>query len=255
MKAAGVVFGVSVLLAGCNGGGGSDSAPQGNSTVTTAQDAAGLWTGDRQQGGKAYVANAVITPDGDFAFADENCAQYVGKLTVSGSSVSGVGSAYAPVLCDGKVVNKMWANGTTVTPVNISGVVSTKGKLNVSYSITGESGAFSLSYDSLNSLQMTTSVMSGNYRSEYGGLTMSVDAAGTITGADQYGYWNGRAEPIRSDINIAKVTLTYTSKEATPRTAQYAGYVVRGEDRVPGDSLGMMVVGESAPLDWFLMKK
>ncbi len=128
-----------ILMSSCGGGSGD-----GGQVIPGDQDLGGFWSGsltiDGQPGTQELVG--ISTDDGRFRFISVDTeAQFVGTARADGTSVTGSGTAYAPV-------GFTWRDGSIVTTVTMTATIAERDSFAGSWSSgTGESGTFDFAYD------------------------------------------------------------------------------------------------------------
>jgi hypothetical protein len=230
----------SLILAviGCGGGNGDSSA-----TI----DISGIWEGNfTDQFNQVYSVVGITTENREARFVSELGGQYSGTVNVSGNSISGTLRAYAPV-------GFLFPDGSTVGNVSISGTVITKQSFTGTYVGVGDSGSFSLTYDSIYERPSSLSLISGNWiLSEFGyTFTVTINNAGVFSGNDTDGcVYNGTVSIINSSYNAYRINLTVSS--CGTANGNYSGLAVLSDDVNVNDTLIYGVSNQNLSATGFL---
>ena len=183
------VLGFALLAAACNGGG-SDPAPSSNTSTPPPpvnELPGGLWYGtissDSAMGSEDAIA--MISEDGEFRIITVSLIQMSGVLTVSGSSASGDGRAFASP-------GGIWLDGSTVGNVQINATVDQRNSISGAYSTsTSESGTFDLLYDPLYERDSSLAMLTGLWTAydDFGNpeVSFSIQAGGSFDGQNALG--------------------------------------------------------------------
>lgn len=183
------ILGFALLLAACNDSG-SDPAPRPNSPTPPPpanQLPGGLWFGtltfDSAMGSEEVIA--MISEDGEFRFITDSPIQMSGVLTVSGTSASGDGRAFASP-------GGIWPDGSTVGDVEIAATVDQRSSISGAYSTsTNESGSFDLLYDPLYERDSSLAMLTGMWTAydDLGNpeVTFSIQGSGSFDGQNALG--------------------------------------------------------------------
>ena len=192
------------LLIGC--GGGSSSSNPSQPPPPAQSVISGIWSGTVTSTtlGQNSTVLGIISESREAVFITSDGSQLHGSLTVSGSQVSGSIKSYAPI-------GFFFPDGSSVTTTSISATAQTKSSISGTYTGGGDTGTFSLTYDTLYDRPSSLGLVSGTWLSS-GGTVITVDQAGQFTGADSFGcLYNGQASAISSSHNAYKVNVTTSS--------------------------------------------
>lgn len=210
--AAAVAF--TLLLVGCGGGGGGDGGGATSSPPPPPQQSAeGIWSGTLQSKttGQTLHLDVVILATGESRMVvEETCTQLVGNLSVaSGNAVSGTGTGYVANVCRGAAVNGGFPDGSKNAALSLTASVTTKSTLSGSYSVGGDNGTFTLTYDPTYDRSSGLATISGNYigPSNFAG---AIDANGSLSGSDANGAYTGKITLINTAHDVYRVVATYT---------------------------------------------
>jgi hypothetical protein len=228
------------LLPGCGGGGGG----AGNSQVKI--DPQGVYKNPSATGGPQYTV--IDVPPAGQLFLSDNVALvvvpesndrvmyyttssgilFVAKVTATVDAVAGIGTlsgsgtAYAPTRVLGGRVSMTFANGLKAAPATINGQYVNDGTLvNGNIVIQGHETqpiSVSASFDAkLDDGPVALANVVGNYRElntenapPRPPGTLTIDAAGRITGTDPDGSFTGTYTVVDATKNIQRVTIDYT---------------------------------------------
>lgn len=182
------------LVAACGGGGGGSppSPPVGNPPVVN-QSVGGIWQAQvKLTSGETVAGLGLVTENGEFYFENRNqnngCAELsYGKLTVSGTSVTGTANVatvrWAAV--PGVTIDCVYSDGTNYGTATLSGTVSQRSSLTLTSTFkTAKNtalpsiGPFTLSFNSLYNKLSSPEKTAGRWITSLGQV---VDI--TITGA------------------------------------------------------------------------
>jgi hypothetical protein len=200
---------LSFGLLSCGGGGGG-SAPNTSPPVSNAS-ASGIWNGSFYSSvtNRTDIVSGICTENDEIRlFSAAWGGQNAGTCNVSGSSISGTLTAYAPwgyVFVDGSKIGTVTLNGTVNTKVSISGT----------YSGTGDNGTFLVAYDSVYQRPSSLSLLTGNWlhsSSQLGTIYMAIDANGEITGLTSGGcFYSGTVSIINPSYNAYRISINISS--------------------------------------------
>ena len=230
-----------LLLSGCGGSGGESG---GNPQVTI--DSQGVYKNPSANGGPPYTivdvtpsgqpflsesVSLVIVPEGNdrvMYYTTSSGILFVAKVTAVVDSVAGIGTlsgsgtAYAPTRIRGGRVNMTFANGLKVAPATISGQYTNAGTLvNGNIIIQGhESQPISVSANfdvTLDDGPVAMANVVGNFQESFNENvpvrplgTLSVDAAGRVTGTDPDGTFTGTFTIVDGSKNYQRMTLSFS---------------------------------------------
>lgn len=229
VMAGGVVL---ALLSSCGGGGSGG----GGGTIPQDQSLGGFWTGsltiDGEPGTQELVG--ISTEDNRFRFISvDTAAQFVGTATANGTSVTGSGTAYAPL-------GFVWLNGSTVTTVSMTATINERVSFVGSWSSgTGESGTFNFTYDAEYEKDSSLALLAGvwtvydvnlnpfaTFTIEPDGRFSAQNAEGCITA--------GRFSLIDARFNVYDVQSTIQNCAIA---GDYTGLAALGDIANPNDAL------------------
>lgn len=204
-----VVIGIFVLvgLVACGGGGGGGE-------TTTNVSANGLWKGTFTESSVGTFDISGLLYNGRIiAISEEAGAIYNGSYTVSGSSISGIVTAYQ-------------INGGPFATATFSGTVTEQGSISLSFNTSyGTSGTVSLFFDSIYNRPSSLSLVAGNWnytRGDYS-LTITVQSDGTYSGQDSEGcVVSGSIGLLDTAHNLYSINTSIASCGA--RNGSYTGF-------------------------------
>lgn len=158
--------------------------------------------------GMHLVRNILVTPSGEMRYTMDNGVMVVANLSVSGSTVSGSGKAYAPA----SPANFQFANGSKTIDLAISGTIGSSA-LSGTYSYGSFQDTFSFT---LNPQQtgITSSLakIAGAYASSTGSGTVfigHIETNGRIWGSGPGIAYSGLISVVNPSTNAYRVTLAY----------------------------------------------
>jgi len=226
-----------LLLIGCGGGGGGDSAPTSGTTPAPVADEkpGGLWEGTTtDQSGNTQTLVGISTDNGDFRFFSLTTGgQFLGDMTVNGSTVTGSGLGYA-------AIGFTWIDGSIYTDIALSGTVNERTSFSGDWEAsTGESGTFSFAYNSLYERDSSLSLLSDVWTSydEFGnpiGVT-TIDSAGRIDAQDAAGcLYSGQVNLIDSAYNVYDVAVSVVNCGSV--NGDYTGLGFLADDLAQNDT-------------------
>jgi hypothetical protein len=202
----------------------------------TNQSVGGIWEGSffSIPLSQNFSTIGIISENGEVHFISNEGAQYTGKGTVSGNSVSGTFNAFAPP-------NYVFLDGSTNGTFSINGTIVERQSFYGTYSGLGDSGNFSLTYNNLYDRDSSLSFLEGQwFLSTINGVAvnilLTIQNDGTVTGNDLDGNtYNGTFTIIDSNYNSYKVNMNITDINGLTRT--YSGLVALGDLNVQNDIL------------------
>jgi hypothetical protein len=160
-----LLAGLSVLsLAACHGGGDDDEEPALGGVAEDA-DATGIWAGSVTIAGATRTFRVVVAPNGDFTASifpttptSGNGRTIIGSGDTSGTALTASGTAFAPP-------TGLFPNGNAIAQVSVTNGSVTEGStMSGTYSAGGESGPFTLTYQTaLTSRGALLSRVAGTY--------------------------------------------------------------------------------------------
>jgi hypothetical protein len=206
------------LITACGGGGG-DSGGSTPAPVANVE-AQGLWSGT---GSTGYTLNAVILETGEFysMFSSGGVAYGIdyGTGTSSGSTFSG------------SLVEFYIPTNQTFTG-NLAGTVTAKSSLSGSTTYNnGNTGTFSMVYNTAYDTPATLSAITGTYTGTYytgAPVTMAVTSTGVVNGTSTNCSFTGTALPRSTGKNVYNVNLTFTGSQCAPGAGTASGIAVLG---------------------------
>ncbi len=211
----GPLLAVPLLLAGCGGGG---SAPP-PAPTPSAGAFEGPWSGTLHSNGGATVsATALLLASGELRYVASNGIKVVGTTSVTGSSLSGNGTIYAPT---GYIFN---SSGAATAPFSLSGTGTGGASLTGTYSGAGDSGTFAFAYNT--GANYDSPVILANVAGSYTSVSTSsgylttgtLSPTGTFSGSDALGSFSGTLSAVAAAKNAFRVTVTYSPTGQTART-------------------------------------
>lgn len=173
--------------------------------------AAGIYDGTVNiHGGVTHQAKDIlITPSGEMRYTMDNGVMVVANLSVSGSTVSGAGKAYAPA----QSASFRFADGSRAIDLAISGTLGS-GILSGAYSYGSFQDTFSFALNpQQTSISSSPNKIAGTYASttETGTVFIGhIEANGKIWGSGPDIAYSGLISAINPNINIYRVTLAYS---------------------------------------------
>jgi len=204
LAASSVIIMLSMAMIACGGGGGDGGGSSSPSLST--QSIAGIWEGTltstvvHQQ----YSVIGIISESGTARFVNATWgAQYSATVDTNGNSFSANTTAYAPF-------GGWFPNGSTVGAVTLSGTFTTKGSIVGTYSGVGDSGSYSLRYNSLYEMPSSLPTIAGTWSAPIytDTETLTIDLNGDITGSSTTGCtFAGHVSIIDSAYNAYEITI------------------------------------------------
>ena len=221
-----------LMLSACGGGGGSGSAAPPILPPPVDSDPSGLWVGSLAFDDQTFAdLVGIVTADGRFTlvsvdtFGPDTVGQYVGMATVSGTDLTGTGSAYA-------AAGATWGNGATVIDFSFTAVIVEKNSLTGTWqSGDGASGSFDMQYDAEYEKDSTLTLLEGVWF-VYDDilnptLTLTMDAGGAFMAQSSLGCQSlGQASIIDANFNVYAWDVTITN---CPIQGDYSGFAVLGD--------------------------
>lgn len=216
-------------IASCGGGGGGEGTPP----PITNESASGIWEGTFFSNVTKHTHQVIgiITETGEARFIVDSRGQYSGNINVSGDVVTGTLRAYAPI-------GYIFPDGSIVGNVSVTGKVKTKVSLSVTYAGVGDSGSFTLIYNSRYERDSSLALISGTWAMSDAGyiLTFTVNDNGTFTGSDSDGcVYNGTVSIINADYNAYRMNLVVSSCGIF--NGSYSGLATVSDYASPSDTL------------------
>lgn len=231
------ICGLILSIFGC-GGGSSDPATSSNAAPPPPpadQLSGGLWYGtmasDSAMGSEDIIA--LVSEQGEFRFISVSLIQMSGVLTVSGSSLSGDGRAFASP-------GGTWPDGEAVGDVAITATVTQRSSMIGAYSTsTMESGTFELFYDPLYERDSSLALLAGMWTAydDLGNpeVTFSVANAGSFDGQNTLGcISSGQFSIIDARFDLYAVHSTVS---ACAIAGEYSGLAILADIVAANDAL------------------
>ena len=224
---------LTVSLAACGGGGGG-----GNGDGLPTELVSGIWEGTFFSNvlSQTFSVTGIITETNEIRFITSSGGQYVGNITVSGNSVSGTTTGYAPL-------GFTFPDSSVIGTVTFSGTVDTKKSFSGTYGGVGDSGTFSLTYNSIYERPSSIATVSDSWVYSETGYTLSavINSDGVISANDTTGcLYSGNISIINSSYNAYRVNFNVTSCSAL--NGNYSGLATLIDTLNANDTL---VVGVS----------
>ena len=247
---AAMLLGLSFLLSGCGGGGGS-SAPVGQVTEPPATPpstpavtgATGVWEGTFTDTGAPYPVIGLIYGGQLRVYSAQEGVLYEGPITVNGTDftatldvVDSVAGRYTTVTMTGQVVTGSSMNGTYTD--------NTPGG--------ARNGTFSLTYDAVTERGASLTTTDANWFATDGAysITLAIDATGDIAGTDTPDscVYNGTLAVQDPAINVYGITVDISGCGID---GSYTGYATVTDTTTTDDTLlfvastaNMVIFGE-----------
>jgi len=200
---------LTMLLAACGGGGSDAGTENPGTTPTPDQKLGGLWIGTTTNNLEPGIVSdlfAISTDDGRVRFITDDGIQGKASVTANGNQLSGTMTQFTP---DGYVFN----NGQTVATGNLSGTVSERNSFSGDWTLsTGEFGDFTFIYDQLHTVGSSLGTVQGTWTGFDGfgipDTSITISAAGSITGQDAYGcVYSGSISIIDAQFNVYELAV------------------------------------------------
>lgn len=214
------------IISACGGGSGGGSSS--SSPEPTTQPIAGIWIG-------AFTSNVshltfdvlgVVTESGIARFTSTSSnSQYSAVLSVSGNNFTATATAYG-------------SSGSYIGMVNISGTFTPKGIMNGTYDGVGDTGTFSLAYNSLYERPSSLALIEGTWTNYASGYyeTITIDSSGNVTRPPVSGCTSsGKISIIDSLYNVYDVSLTVDN--CGSQNGLYSGLAVLTDTDTNNDTL------------------
>lgn len=218
---------ISILLLSCNGVSDSD--------VSTSQGVAGIWTGafisDVRGHNGASIGIVAANDSALFINLGQGGVEYSGNLSASNSTVTGSMTGYTNF-------GVTFADGSEKSSFIISGEVIENNKLSGSYSGVADGGSFNFVYSDIYERSSSIDKISANWTltDGGGGLTLSVDSDGLLTGSNILGcVYNGSVKLIDVKYNVYEIVIDVSSCDAL--IGNYAGLAFLADATVENDTL------------------
>lgn len=195
-----------LALSGCGGG------DEGGALVTTVSPG-GIWAGTDSATG--LQVKGIVDESGRFHFIRSDLAQFVGTASTMGNSLSANFEGFSQV-------GTTFDDGSTHGTGTLTGAVSERSSLALTYQFTTDAGAASsgslnLSYSTLYDLDSSLAAISGNYTDASSNDTVSVSGSGAVTSQDPVTLCvvNGQISVINSMYNAYSVTYAFSNCTGT----------------------------------------
>ena len=244
-KLARIVLPLTLVLTACGGGGGGGGGG-GTTSPTSTQSPAGIWFGSAHSTTTSTTTPlvGVVTADNKVYFSTFAGNMFIGSAAVNGNGASGTMNGYAlntkSVATNGADYD-IWSN--YAAPVNVQGTFGSQSSFTGTYSGMGDSGTFSLSFDSRYNRPSSLAAISANWTyTDTNGYTLSVsiDAQGSITGGGSSGCTiNGTASLIDPAHNAYDANITVSNCGAQNGT--YTGVAALSDTVTANDTLEVIV--------------
>lgn len=174
--------------------------------------AAGVYDGTVSSSGVDHlVSDVLITSAGEMRYVMDNGVHVIATLTVSGSTVNGTGTAYAPTL-NGQPTNFRFADGSTAINLTINGTLGTD-TLTGTYTYGNFTDTFSFTLNAQQTSNPSSlSKIAGTYVSASDGNATfigHIESNGKIWGSGPDIGYSGLIQIVDPDNNIYRVTLAY----------------------------------------------
>ncbi|MDA8171451.1 MAG: hypothetical protein M0Z48_06440 [Nitrospiraceae bacterium] len=219
-------IGLLLILSACGGGGGSTSNTESNVS------SAGIWQGSFHDNytNQDYQLIGIVIGSGEARFvAPQGAYQYVGNVSASGNNLSGSLTGYSS------------SNGQPFETVSATGTVQAKSSISGTYdNHAGDTGTFSMSYNSWYDRQSSLSLLAAN---TWHGLTpwgysmsATIDSNGNITGGDTSGCaYSGTASIIDPAHDAYRINVTLSGSSCT-LNGNYTGLGILGDTSTANDT-------------------
>jgi hypothetical protein len=201
----GIALAALMLSSGCTS---SDDSSSG-STSTTNQSPTGIWTGSDSITGLSITG--YVDSAGEAVFIRSDGVQFVGPLTVSGSTLAATLTGYAQfgnTFSDNSTYGLGTLNGSVTAGSSLTGSLSftTNGG-------TAQSGSWSLNYSTLSTVASSLSSVTANYNDSTTGSVITIDGNGVMTGSNASNncVLNGSITVSDSSYDIYAVAFTWES--------------------------------------------
>lgn len=237
----------SALLA-CSGGGGDDEEDEDELDLPEDADATGLYNGTIVLGGVTRNMTVAVAPNGEFngliaaTAGNPNQRFLLGSGSANGNAFTASGTAFA------SIGGEFPAGGIVASISITSGVITEHVQLTGSYAAGGESGSFTLSYNSgLTNRGASLARLAGTYSTlpPQPAATVSVQNTGAFTFANAGGC-NGTGNFTIQDpsVNVYSFTIDVTCVSTPPYTAR--GLTVLDDAPTGGSNNMLVMFGASA---------
>ena len=225
-----------IVLAGCGGGGSDGGSPIGGGGPTSPPPAppptlspGGAWFGvQRFENDPPLFLEGAVTEDGRFHFLREDGVQFVGEMSVQGSSASGSYRAALPF-------GESWADGSNTSSGSVSLTIAERESLSGTFTFqtgggTSGSGTVELDFDPIYERPSSLAIVAGNYtRADAPGTdSVNVNSNGELFFQEIFSTCiaNGQVSVIDSRFNLYDIEYTYAN--CTGQDAILNGVTVSG---------------------------
>ena len=171
-----VLVAATMGLCACGGGGGGS----GGSTPPATSNASpgGIWQGTDPLTSQSLVG--LVTEAGAFHFIEANGTQYIGSVTVTGTSFTGSFDGYT-------AAGTTFADGSTHGTGTMSGTVQARSSFQAATQFRTDNGSstsdtLSLTFDSLYNTPSSLAAIAGNYTDANTGTPITISSSGTVFG-------------------------------------------------------------------------
>lgn len=190
---------LAAVTGGCN-------STDDNSSNTTTQSAAGVWTGSDSTSGLNITG--LVNAAGQATFIRSDGVQFDGTLQVSGSTIAASVNGYTNF-------NGTFSDGSTYGLGTLNGTVTTASSLSATLTFTTNggtsiSGSWTLSYASYATSSSSTGAVAGNFTDNATGAVLTITSAGVLTEQNSTNscVLNGSISTNSSSYNVYQVSYT-----------------------------------------------
>ena len=178
------------------------------------------------------ASNAISTTDGGTTAGTSAVAQYAGTISMSGATLLGEATAYAPY-------GYIFLNGSQVGPMAFSATVNQRVSMNGIYSGVGDNGTISLTYDARYERPSSLAAIQGAWRmsdAALGVVQYVISSTGTLTGTAGTGCLiTGSVSLINPAYNAYQLNVTLSNCGVGNGT--YSGLATLADTAVQNDSM------------------
>ena len=221
-----------LILAACGGGNGSVSQPP---PPPPQQSASGIWTGTitSNVAGQSQSLIGLVTETSEVYFFTSTSGNFIGTGSVNGDQFSGTLMGFAPT-------GFTWPDGSAIAQFTMSGTVTTRIRISGTYSGGGDSGTFTVLYDSTYERPSSLPTMSGLWATDpnaFGGTAeLTIDPLGLAFGSNTVGcVFNAIVSIRNASFNYYQIDLIVTSCGVF--TGSYSGLGVLTDTFVFNDTI------------------
>jgi hypothetical protein len=237
---------LTLSLIACGGGGGDDDEEDDPIGGVEDADASGLWLGTLTLGGTARTFRVLAAPSGQFvglifasAAGATDSRTLIGTGDATGNQISGTGTAFASAASP-------FPNGSPIAALTISGgQVTERVSLSGTYAAGGESGPFTLSYQTaLTDRGASLATVAGTYTllptPSGATATVTINSAGAATYNSSSGcVGNGNFAVLDAALNMYSWTLAITSCPSIPDSSPSGLAILDDYNGAQGNLLAM----------------